>query len=350
MRACMKKTIIIAVMLLLIVQFAYAAQVMVRGSIAPVPAVPLASVQQVSQQKDIAAYLPKEQPIVNTMAIPQIKKVITKITPVSLNITITSLSCPSATMQEPGVPAPSFDKNKDDCQLKANPSAVEQYLAELEAMVEGCKSRINTNRDAASNANQMLHAQIDQLKVAPPPDITQFQPSRITCSISEHIGAMEDDRDSSGGLDDNTQYTKWLFRMAKDVKYYCGKIDNMVAEVADECRLLNQEIECEMNQGGLESDAQKSAYHSGLNSAMDSVNLAYSNLETFYYPSTLKTYDFGNFRQYFNNGTNIDCSLKLAQPVSAEMAKAAAEKINQGNVTAINPVVSFFKKIFSWLW
>ncbi len=255
----------------------------------------------------------------------------------ALNGTRESLSCPSATMQETALPAQFFSEDKSDCQLKSNPDEVEEYLQELEAIVEDCKSRINTNRDAASNANQMLHAQIDQLKIAPEPDMTQIQPSRTMCSISEPIGDLSDL--DSGGLDDNTQYTKWLFNIAKDVKYYCGKIDNMVAEIADECRLLNKEIECEMNQGGLESEDEKSAYHSQLNTAIDSVNMAYNHLETFYYPSTLKTYDFGNFRLYFNNGTNIDCTLKMAEVPNAENVGAQAG----------NPVVHVVKNIFSFL-
>ena len=256
----------------------------------------------------------------------------------AFNGTRESLSCPSATIQEPGLPSPFFSETKDDCQLKSNPDEVEEYLQELEAIVEDCRSRQNTNYDSASMINQNLHIQIDQLKIAPEPDMMYFQPARTMCSIIEPVGALEGDLDSSGGLDDNTQYTKWLFNIAKDVKYYCGKIDNMVAEIADNCRHLNEEIECEMEQGGLESENEKSAYHSQLNTAIDSIHYSSEQMTTFYYPSTLKTYGFGNFRQYFNNGTNIDCTLK--------MAVSNADKIG---AQAGNPVVHVVKNIFSFL-
>jgi hypothetical protein len=256
----------------------------------------------------------------------------------SANITRESLSCPSAAMQETTLPAQFFSEDKTDCQLKSNPEEVEEYLQELEAIVEDCKSRQNTNYDAASSVNQNLHIQIDQLKIAPEPDMTQIQPSRTICSISEPIEDISD-LDSGSGLDDNTQYTKWLFNIAKDVKYYCGKIDNMVAEVADECRQLNEEVECEMDQGGLPSEGTKTAYHAKLNTAIDSIRYSYEQMSTFYYPSTLKTYDFGNFRLYFNNGTNIDCTLKMAEMPNAENIGAQAG----------NPVVHVVKNIFSFL-
>jgi len=347
----MKTAFFIAVLLLIA---AFASAALVRSSIAIVPsntvkitavqptAIPLAVVSPTRAVKET-----------NPVAVVKIPETVnqqirtaatTKIIPNAQinppNITIESLDCPSATMQEPSMPTNPFSKDKTDCQLLTNLAGVEQYLNKLQSMTEACKSRKNSNYDSASHANQFLHVEVDHLKVAPPPDTTTYQPARTTCSFSEPS------KPADGGVeipDPSKQYTNWLFGIGDDVKKYCSDIDNMLAEIGDNCRKVNKEIKCEMDQGGLPSEESKSAYHAELDTAMNKVINTYSYTETFY-TYTLMTYDFGNFRIYFNNGTGIDCSMK---PVSIVNIKDV--EIPKNGTVKPNLVVSFFKNIFSWI-
>jgi|GEM_PF-4667287 len=222
-----------------------------------------------------------------------------------------NVSCPALPKKiGEKLPTPPYDLERGDCALRGRGEEIEAYLTALERMAAGCQARRDTAWQAVQEARENLDAQIDALEEPPERPTTPRESEGMESLLSEPVPSMCPSYPSSiGSLEpsegiepEGFYYTYWLQRIAENTAKYCRLIDELIKPIWEACDMVNFYIDCEDV-----TAARKTSFHGLVSGKMNAAELQYEYTD-FFYTNTLQQYGWGNFRQYFNEGSLSECS------------------------------------------
>ncbi len=186
---------------------------------------------------------------------------------------------------------------ENDCKLYAQVEEVEKYLIELNQKLKQCEETKKTNWNSVQKMYSDLDKGITQLPLYAEKYGEGELPTIQAC-FEDFDNLAEKSEPLMPLSKPNEIYSDWLEKIANDVESYCLEVQLLGESIVDECKGINELIECEDT-----TSQTKSKYHKKLASSLKS---AQNELNTFGKKEGYIKKAMQSFATYFPQGKEIN--------------------------------------------